>query len=243
METQGIAAAILPAHILGGMLALGFGYVALYAAKGATLHRKSGIFFVYAMVTMSVSGALMDVLNTAKLSVNVVAGLLTFYFVTTALLTVRRRTQGVSWIDGAAVVLALTVSGLACRAGLELLSRGRPEAIPCFIFTVVGLLAAAGDIRVMREGGVQGPRRIARHLWRMCFAMWVAAASFFWGPPDRVPEVIRIPALQAIAVLVPVFVMLYWRWRVRIRHVFRGLVITPPQMAVSAAPDAATFRA
>jgi hypothetical protein len=88
--------------------------------------------------------------------------LLTFYFVTTALLTVRRRSQEVSWIDGAAVVLALTVSGLACKAGLDLVSRGRPEAIPCFIFAVVGLLAAAGDIRMMREGGVQGPRRIAR---------------------------------------------------------------------------------
>jgi uncharacterized membrane protein len=243
METQGIAATILPAHILAGMLALGFGYVALYAAKGAPLHRKSGILFVYAMVTMSVSGALMDVLNTAKLSVNVVAGLLTFYFVTTALLTVRRRFQEVSWIDGAAVVLALTVSGLAFKAGLELLSRGRPEAAPCFIFGVVGLLAAAGDIRMMREGGVQGPRRIARHLWRMCFAMWVAAASFFWGPPDRVPEVIRIPALQAIAVLVPIVAMLYWLWRVRVRHAFRGLVITSPQMPAPTPPDTATFRA
>ena len=33
---------LLPVHILGGALALVFGYVALYATKGATLHRKSG---------------------------------------------------------------------------------------------------------------------------------------------------------------------------------------------------------
>ncbi len=63
---------------------------------------------------------------------------------------------------------------------------------------------------MLRAGGIQGPRRIRRHLWRMCFAMWVAAASFFWGPPGRVPEVIRIPALQAVAVLLPIAVMLYW---------------------------------
>ena len=68
----------------------------------------------------------------------------------------------------------------------------------------------------MRAGGIQAPRRIARHLWRMCFAMWVAAASFFWGPPDRVPEVIRIPALQAVAVLLPIVVMLYWLMRIRV---------------------------
>ena len=37
---------ILPAHILAGGLALVVGYVALYATKGATLHRKSGMVFV-----------------------------------------------------------------------------------------------------------------------------------------------------------------------------------------------------
>ena len=137
---------------------------------------------------------------------------------TTALLTVRRRPQSALWIDRAAVLFVLIVSVLAFGAGFELSSRGRPEAAPAFIFGIVGLLAAAGDIRMMRAGGIQGPRRIARHLWRMCFAMWVAAASFFWGPPGRVPEVIRIPALQAIAVLLPIAAMLYWLWRIRARQ-------------------------
>ena len=157
----------------------------------------------------------MDALKTSRMSVNVVAGLLTFYFVTTALLTVRRRPQGFSWLDGAAVLFALAVSVLAFTSAFELLNSRRPETAPCFIFGVVGLLAAAGDIRMLRAGGIQGRRRIARHLWRMCFAMWVAAASFFWGPPQRVPELIRIPALQAAAVLLPIAAMLYWLWRIR----------------------------
>jgi len=215
---------LLPFHILAGILALLFGYVALYATKGATLHRRSGMFFVYAMVTLSLSGALIDALKTWTISVNVVAGLMTFYFVTTALLTVRRRAQDSLWIDRAAVLFVLTVSVLAFTAGIELLRRGRPETIPSFIFGIVGLLAGAGDIRMMRARGIQGPRRIARHLWRMCFAMWVAAASFFWGPPNRVPEVIRIPALQAVAVLLPIAVMLYWLWRLRGRTALHGVV-------------------
>jgi hypothetical protein len=229
MHTQGIIPLILPVHILAGALALVFGYVALYATKGATLHRKAGMLFVYVMVTMSLSGALMDSLKTSRISVNVVAGLLTFYCVTTALLTVRRRPQEYPWIDRAAVLFALTVSALAFKSGFELLRSGRPETAPCFIFGIVGLLAAAGDIRMIRARGIRGPRRIARHLWRMCFAMWVAAASFFWGPPQRVPEVIRIPALQAVAVLLPVAAMLYWLWRVRVRRTFRDIagVSTP----------------
>jgi uncharacterized membrane protein len=113
MHTPGIVPLILPAHIIAGGLTLVFGYVALYATKGATLHRKSGMLFVYAMVTMSLSGALMDALKTSRISINVIAGLLTFYLVTTALLTVRNGLRESRWIDATAMLLALTVSVLA----------------------------------------------------------------------------------------------------------------------------------
>jgi hypothetical protein len=137
------------------------------------------------------------------------------------------------------VLFVVTVSALAFTSGFELLRRGRPEAVPSFIFGIVGMLAAAGDIRMIRARAVQGPRRIARHLWRMCFAMWVAAASFFWGPPDRVPELIRIPALQAVAVLVPILAMLYWLWRIRVKRTFGGTVgVTVPQATALAGPGA-----
>ena len=221
MTGQQLGSAILPAHILAGGLALVFGYVALSATKGATLHRRSGMFFAYAMITMSLSGAVMDALKTGGMTVNVVAGLMTFYFVTTGLLTVRPRAQASPWIDRAAFAFVLTVSVLAFDAGLDMMRRGRPEAAPSFIFGIVGLLAAAGDIRLLRGRVMPGTRRIARHLWRLCFAMWVAAASFFWGPPRRVPEMIRIPALQAVAVLLPIAVMVYWLWRVRSKRPLR----------------------
>ena len=223
MHTPWIVPWIVPAHVVAGVLALVFGYVALYAAKGAPLHRKSGILFVYAMLTMSLTGALMDALITTRMSVSVVAGLVTFYFVTTALLTVRPRLKMSGWIDAAAMVFGLTVGTLAFKAGFEMAQNGRPEAAPSFIFGVMALLAAAGDLRMLRARGVNGARRIARHLWRMCFAMWIAAASFFWGPPRRVPEVLRIPALLAVAVLLPIAVMLLWLWRIRVRRTFAGV--------------------
>ena len=218
MHTSGSLSFILPVHILAGMLALAAGYVALAVTKGLPLHRRSGTFFVYAMVVMSLSGALMDAFKTSRVSINVIAGLLTFYFVTTGLLTVKPRVQASRSIDRAGAVFAIAISLLAFGAGIDLAARGRLEAPPSFMFGVVGLLAAIGDIRVARAGDIEGPRRLRRHLWRMCFAMWVAAASFFWGPPNRVPEVIRIPALQATAVLLPVGTMVYWLWRLRTKR-------------------------
>jgi hypothetical protein len=215
---------ILPIHIAGGMLALVFGYVALFAAKGRTVHRKSGVLFVFAMVAMSLAGALVAAVHNTPSSV--VAGLLTFYFVTTGMLTVRPRGQQSDWIDRVGVVYALAVSAIAFKSGLELMSRGRPETVPMFIFGIVAMLAATGDVRMMRAGGIQGSARLKRHLWRMCFAMWVAAASFFWGPRGRVPEVIYYPALLPIPVMAPVVVMLYWLWRLRRRSRARDRAVT-----------------
>jgi uncharacterized membrane protein len=229
MHEQGIIPAILPFHILGGALALVFGYVALYATKGATVHRKSGTGFVYAMVLMSLSGALIATLNGSQVSV--VAGLITFYFVVTALFTVRSRPETSQWIERAAMAYAVVLGLAAFGTGFSLLGSGRPETAPIFVFGIVAVLAAAGDFRVIRAGTIPGARRITRHLWRMCFAMWVAAASFFWGPQGRVPEVIRIPALLAAAVLLPIAVMLYWLLRIRVRPVHASADVRMPHRA------------
>jgi len=63
-------------HILAGALGLVLGAVALSATKGATLHRRSGIVFVYAMLTMSVSAIMMASLRGVAPAVNIPAGLL-----------------------------------------------------------------------------------------------------------------------------------------------------------------------
>ncbi len=204
---------ILPVHILAGGLALLSGYVALYAAKGANVHRKSGTLFAYAMVTMSLTGAFIAAIHDNAISI--VAGLMTFYMVATGMRTVQQQTPSASWIDRGATLFAMFVAAGCFIVGVQAAGRGRPEAYPLFVFGIVGALAASGDIRMMRAGRIEAPRRIARHLWRMCFGMWVAAASFFWGPQNRVPELIRIPVLQAVAVLLPIVVTIYWLRRLR----------------------------
>jgi len=212
---------ITPFHIAAGILALVFGYIALFSKKGASLHRKTGTYFVYAMVTMSLTGAFMAMFKPNL--TNLAAGLITFYFVTTGMLSVRRSATP-RWVNVAGIVFAMVLGVFLFTLGRSSAAAGRPEAGPMFIFALMATLGWIGDARVMRAGGIQGPRRIARHLWRMCFAMWVAAASFFWGPPGRVPEIINIPALLPIPVLTPVAVMLYWLWRVRVRKTLHGIV-------------------
>jgi uncharacterized membrane protein len=215
----------LPVHIISAVLALLFGYVALFAAKGSALHRKTGMFFVYAMVGMSLTGALIATVKPDRGSI--IAGLLTFYFVVSSLLTVKqvpRHRQISMFLMAWGLVLGL----FAIWAGWWLAQRGRPEAAPMLIFSAMSIGAAIGDWKMLRAGGIEGRARIKRHLWRMCFAMWVAAASFFWGPPNRVPELIRYPMVFPIPVLAPIAVMLYWLWKMRGKRTVRGVTVAAP---------------
>ena len=85
-----------------------------------------------------------------------------------------------------------------------------------FLYAGVAVLAVAGDARTWREGPPRGPRRLARHLWRMCFAMFNATGSFFLIA-SRVPEPIRNAQLRVTLAFLPLVLLFYWLWRVRRR--------------------------
>lgn len=209
---------LLPVHIIGGAIGIVSGFVALYALKGGRVHRKSGLIFVCAMVVMTISAAVMATLLGERF--NAMQAALTFYLVTTALLTVRRRAQGFDWLNVGAMVLALIVGVYEFSLGFEAMNRprgtidGSPSAL-VFAFGTVALLGAVGDFRMMLAGGLQGSRRIARHLWRMSFATFVASGSFFLGQAQVIPEPIRIFPLLAIPALLPLVLLIYWMVRVR----------------------------
>ena len=86
-------------HIAAGGLALVFGYVALYARKGAPLHRRSGRLFVYAMLAMGAFGTLIAAVRGVAPATNIPAGVLTSYLVITSLITVRPPNVRIRWLD------------------------------------------------------------------------------------------------------------------------------------------------
>jgi uncharacterized membrane protein len=211
----------LVVHIAAGGLALASGFVALSAAKGAGLHRKSGLLFVGAMVVMGLSGAVIAAVTGVPASVT--GGLLAAYLVVTGFTSVRPLAAGARWLDLGGMAVAFVV-GLVTVAGvIETLAAGafarNGVPVPMSLFMgSIALLAGVGDLRVFRSGPLRGARRIARHLWRMCFALFVASGSFFLGQADEIPEPLRIyPVLTLLAVL-PLLALLYWLWRVRFRR-------------------------
>lgn len=209
----------LAAHIVSGTVGLISGFIALYVTKGASAHRRVGMVFVYAMVSMSVLGMSMAAAFGKSPAVNVPAGLLTSYFVITSLTTVRPPASGARWLLLAGLTVILSVSLVDLFFGLQAVSNGGSRhgipAFPFFLFGTVGLLASAGDFRVLKSGALTGARRLARHLWRMSFALFIAAMSFFIGQAKVIPKPIRIYPLLAIPPLIVLTAMFYWMWRVR----------------------------
>jgi uncharacterized membrane protein len=216
---------LLPIHIIAGGLAIVLGAVALLARKGATLHRRSGLLFVFAMLTMGSSGSVLA-LRQSLTNGNVLGGFMSAYFVVTALTTVRPVTVWSRRLDFGALLVALALALIEIGLGVKALASpsGTINGVPFFMLfflATITTMAAAGDVRVMRSGVLRGGHRLARHLWRMCFALFIAAGSFF-SIRARVarilPEPLTTPGMRALPVALIFVAMFYWLWRVRSRR-------------------------
>jgi hypothetical protein len=161
-------------------------------------------------------------------SVNIPAGLLTSYLVITSLTTVRPPIAGARWLHVGGMLLASAVGLTMLTFGLEAIANGGRRngmpAFPFFMFATVGLLGSAGDLRVLRSGAFKGASRLARHLWRMSFALFIAALSFSVQIGKMIPKPLRVPGLLVLPMLAVLVTMLYWLWRVRVRRTLRGIV-------------------
>ncbi|HEX2466145.1 MAG TPA: hypothetical protein VHR17_16095 [Thermoanaerobaculia bacterium] len=216
---------LLPIHVAAGGLAMVFGFTALFAKKGGAIHRRSGLLFVCAMLVMGATASTLGFLESPT-DPNVFAGFMTAYFVGTALTTVRPVSP---WTRAITVALLPVPVGLAFGGilrGVETfnnpggVNNGVPFLMHFFLATVL-IVAAAGDVRILRFGAPRGRPRLARHLWRMCFALFIAAGSFF-SVRERVakilPELFTTAPMRALPILLIFGAMFYWLWRVRRRH-------------------------
>lgn len=212
------ADAVLYVHIGGGALGLASGTAALLFRKGATAHRLAGQTFVAAMLVMAGIGAAVAPFLPERVSI--VGGLVTFYLVATAWLAVRRPAGQVGRLEVLAAVASLGLLTLTVTSAWMAASdpSGTLDGQPWQAFVLFGVLvplAAIGDLRLLLGRGVTGARRIARHLWRMCAALFIAAGSFFLGQPDAVPEPMRGTAWVFAPPLATLLGMGYWLVRVR----------------------------
>jgi len=160
---------------------------------------------------------------------NILGGALTFYLVATAWMTARRVTPGTSFFDWGAllIVWAVAVANLTLGTVAALSATGMVYDYPpgpYFFLGSVAVLATGGDVRMLRRNGISGTERIARHLWRMCFALFIASSSLFLARQQLFPELMRKTGTLVLLSFLPLILMIYWLIRVRFVDVFKRKV-------------------
>jgi hypothetical protein len=98
---------------------------------------------------------------------------------------------------------------------------------PYFFIGSVALVATAGDIRMFLRRGTSGGQRIARHLWRMSFALFIASSSLFLARQRLFPMIMRKTGMLVLLSFLPLILMIYWLLRTRFAKSFRMKLSTP----------------
>lgn len=221
------ADALLFAHIGGGALGILTGAVAILSRKGQTVHRAAGTLFFAAMVACYAVGAGVAPFLDEGQRVNTVAGVMALYLLISGWMTVRTaETRASGWH-----VLSLAVALLIASAGGWFMHLGSlspsgtidgspPQAFG--IFMIAGSVAALGEANVLIRGSIAGAARIARHLWRMCFSLFIASGSFFLGQMQVMPIWLRDHPVLFVLALAPLAALVFFIVRIRIGRRFKG---------------------
>ncbi|MGA8038185.1 MAG: hypothetical protein WA823_08770 [Candidatus Acidiferrales bacterium] len=206
-------------HICGGIAGLISGAAAIVFRKGSRRHAYAGSIFVAAMVVLAGSGVILAVLKSQP--GNVLGGTLTLYLVATAWLTARRRDRGIDFWNWASLAAGVGVTAFAATYGMEAFRsptgevHGYPPG-PYFFLGTIAFIGVLGDARVLLRGGIDGAQRLARHLWRMCFALFIASASVFLARAHIFPAFMRTTGMLNVLTVLPLLLLVFWLIRVRV---------------------------
>ncbi len=213
-------------HISMGTIAVLAGAAALIVRKGSRVHRGIGNVFLITMTIMSAAGIYLALV--LPMAISVLVGAFTIYLVITSWMAARQNDERINLVHYVALVVTLGVAAGGLWFGLEAqnspdgLKDGLP-AFPHYFFGALALLAALGDAVMIARRGIAGKQRIARHLWRMCFAYFIAAGSLFTGPgATAFPKTIRDTGILSAPEPIILLVMLFWVIRVLATKWYEG---------------------
>ena len=209
---------ILVVHICCGVLGCLSGASALVFRKGSRAHIWAGRVFVATMLIMASAGVYLAI--TKSRPGDVLGGALTLYLVATSWMVARRPNGRPGMFDWCALAAVIALVGLTATWAAEAVisptgMKNGYTPRPFVFLGSIALIAMIGDIQMLARGGITGVRRIARHLWRMCFALFIASASIFLARQRLFPHFVRASGALYLLSFLPLILMIYWLLRVR----------------------------
>lgn len=230
----GIHSALTGIHIAGGILAIAAGTVAAAARKGGPLHGRAGTWFFAAMLVLGVTAAILEPFREQPGSP--INGIIVLYFVTTSWVAARRHDGTAGRFELAACAAALAMGALVAWGAL---TGATTPAGPGPVFALASLLliGGLGDLNAVLRRKLGPAQRIARHLWRMCLAFFIATGSFFLGQQDVMPGAVRGSPVLFVLAFAPFALMFFWLVRIRLAKTLARLKLRRPALPISGAAE------
>ena len=227
----------LALHIGAGLLALLSGTVAAAARKGGKLHARAGTWFLGSMLLLGATASILEPFRSPPGSPLV--GIFVCYFVLTSWVAARRRDGRTGRFELVAGLVAVAFAAATAWGGLTGATTPAGRG-PVFILAGLCLLAGLGDLNAALRRTLTSAQRISRHLWRMCFAFFIATGSFFLGQQQVMPSAVRGSPILFVLAFAPFALMAFWLVRVRLakrigRFALDLAPAAPPEAALEAA--------
>lgn len=210
---------IAQAHLIAGAISVVAGFLSMLFRKGSRLHRIAGKTFFYTMLILCFSGFYLS--TTRSLQFTFFLAFFSTYLLLTGWYAISRKSATATVFDrlgffsiSAAGLLALVIASIGWLFELKHPSTEPPY--PAYlVFLVFAGILAYGDYKLIKQAGISGINRLARHLWRMSFSMLIATTIFFQGNSHVLPEILRNEIVLTSPIVLVIGFMVFWLLRVR----------------------------
>ncbi|QJW91736.1 DUF2306 domain-containing protein [Spirosoma taeanense] len=141
-------------HITAGTIALLVGLIPMFSAKGSRLHNRSGLVFVYCMITVAITALLLCVLQPIRMMRLFLTGIavLSFYLSMTGWRATKQKKNGPTAFDRGLTYVTLVVSLGMIGFGLNLLI-GHGVSFFAIVFSFFGILTGVFALQDARQFG------------------------------------------------------------------------------------------
>jgi len=216
-------------HLIAGSIAIIAGFASLMVPRNSSQHKVAGNTFLLSILMLGITSVYVAYTRTIMLSL--VNGVFICYLSSTSWMAIKRKAGSTGYFEKVALGTVIGVAIMLIKFGLQAaesdsgkLSGFGPQVF--YFFATIAIIAAIADIRMLCLGGLKGKQRIIRHIWRMCFPMFMATAAFFLGQAKLFPEPLRRIELLAVPVALVILFSGYWLFRVKFTKFYQGLNLT-----------------
>lgn len=222
---------VLLLHVGTGAVAVAAGLAALLLPKGRPLHRLCGRVFAGTMIVSALAGSFLALMKPEYITL--LAGSFTIYLVGSSLMTVRPvgerpvATALICMLCAISIAVAGSIWASEALASQDGTKTGYGADV-YLVFAVLAALSGAADLSVAIRRKLHGKQRLARHLWRMTLALYIAVGSLFTGPGASVfSREVRESGVLVLPEFIVLGLMVIWLARTYLRRSGKSRMPSP----------------